>query len=99
MNHGHCVHCKNKGGLLLERTIIFMSYKNAIRLKCKDCNFDPASAGTELEQSTACENGGCALHDLRPMPRHCRMRGVIDKDAVAAIRAKVEAANRARSRR
>lgn len=76
-----------------------MSRQNAIRLKCKDCNFDPLSAGTELEQATACEDGGCALHDFRPMPRHCRTKGVINRDAVAAIRDKLEAANRARSQR
>lgn len=76
-----------------------MTYKQAVRLKCKDCNYDSLSAGTELEQNAACECASCPLHDVRAMPRGYRVGGVVDLQKLAALREWIEASNAARANR
>lgn len=76
-----------------------MTYKEAIELKCRDCNFDEPSAGTFLQQTAACECASCPLHALRPMPKGYRVNGVIDAAKLATLRERIEAANRARANR
>lgn len=76
-----------------------MTYKHAIRLKCKDCNYDPLSAGTELEQNAACECASCPLHEVRMMPRGYRNGGVVDVQKLAALRERIEISNAARANR
>lgn len=61
----------------------------AIAEKCKDCIYDPGARGAWREQVAACENGGCALHCVRPVPRTCVTGGQIDRAAVAALRQKL----------
>lgn len=73
--------------------------KQAISLKCKDCNHDELSAGTFLEQTAACVCVNCPLHEHRPVPRSCRTNGNFDPAAIAAVREKLERVNRARAAR
>lgn len=67
----------------------------AIAAKCKDCIFDPFARGTWREQTAACENGGCALHFVRPVPRSCIVDGEIHRPSIAALRRKLDAPARA----
>lgn len=74
--------------------------KEAIRLKCKDCIYDPYWVGTYLQQIAACCSANCALHPHRPLPRQCRKNGEIDPAALAEVRRKYEELeNRERDRR
>lgn len=71
----------------------------AINAYCRACLYDPMAAGTWREQVAACQSGGCALFPFRPVPRHCVSGGDHDPAAIAAIRAKLDAAQRQQSRR
>lgn len=73
--------------------------KEAIRLKCRDCNFDEGSAGTFLEQTAACECASCDLHEHRAVPRGCRKNGDYDREAIARIREKLDRINCERANR
>ena len=73
--------------------------KDAIDAKCRDCNYDEYSAGTFKEQTAACVCANCPLHSFRPMPRQCRVGGLPDPVAIAAIRAKLERIDCEQSRR
>lgn len=73
--------------------------KEAISLKCRNCNHDEFSAGTFLEQTAACTDVNCALHEHRPVPRSCRKDGDYDPIAIAAVREKIERRNRERASR
>lgn len=64
----------------------------AINAKCRECIYDPIARGTWREQVAACVSACCPLHPVRPVPRHCVVNGVIDRAEVAAVRAKLEAA-------
>jgi len=72
-------------------TSIRTSRTAAIAAKCKDCIFDPLARGTWREQVAACENGGCALNSVRPVPRSCIVNGEIHRPTVAALRRKLDA--------
>jgi len=71
-------------------TSIRTSRTAAIAAKCKDCIFDPLARGTWREQVAACENGGCALNPVRPVPRSCIVNGEIHRPTVAALRRKLD---------
>lgn len=73
--------------------------KQAISLKCKDCNHDELSAGTFLEQTAACVCVSCPLYEHRPVPRSCRKDGDYYPVAIAAIREKLDRINRERASR
>jgi hypothetical protein len=75
------------------------TYKECLEAKCKDCNYDPDSAGTFREQTAACENGGCPNHERRPVPRSCWKDGDFDRVAIAAVREKLDRINRERASR
>ena len=45
-----------------------MSLRKAINDKCKDCIYDPLSAGTWLKQVELCTSTNCPLYPVRPMP-------------------------------
>lgn len=66
--------------------------RQAIDAQCRACIFDPLAPGTWREQVAACASANCHLFDVRPVPARCAKRGVIQREAVAAIRAKLEAA-------
>jgi hypothetical protein len=65
--------------------------RSAIDAHCRNCIHDPEAPGNWREQVAACASASCALFDVRPVPRQCVQRGVIQRDAVAAARAKLEA--------
>ena len=71
----------------------------AIAAKCRDCIHDPDTAGTWREQVAACGSGNCPLFAVRPVPRNCIKAGAIDPAAVNALRARLEATDRARASR
>ena len=71
----------------------------AINAYCRACVVDDMAAGTWREQVAACPSAGCALFPFRPVPRHCVSNGKHDRDAIAAIRAKLDAAQRQQSRK
>lgn len=73
--------------------------KEAIKLKCRDCNYDELSVGTFLEQTAACANANCDLHQHRPVPRSCRKGGKDDPVAVKAVRDKIESGIRRKADR
>lgn len=66
----------------------------AINAFCRSCIVDTMAAGTWREQVAACTSGGCALFPFRPVPRHCIADGRHDPAAIAAIRAKLDGAQR-----
>jgi len=76
-----------------------VSRVEAIAAKCRDCIYDPCAAGKWREQVAACENGGCPLAAVRPVPRHCIKGGEIDPIAISTLRARLEATDRARANR
>ena len=43
-----------------------MTRQQAINAKCKDCIYDPMSEGTWRQQTGACIDTACALHEYRP---------------------------------
>ena len=45
-----------------------LTRKQAINANCKDCIYDPVSAGTWRQQVAACPVTTCALYDWRPLP-------------------------------
>lgn len=45
-----------------------LTRKQSINANCKDCIYDPASAGTWRQQVAACPVTTCALYDWRPLP-------------------------------
>ena len=67
--------------------------RQAIDAHCRACIFDPATPGTWREQVADCASANCRLFDVRPVPRQCVKRGVIQREAVAAVRGKLEAAH------
>jgi len=71
----------------------------AIAEKCRQCIHDPLAAGKWREQVAACASSNCPLFDLRPVPRHCIKNRTIDPAAVASLRARLEATDRARAAR
>jgi hypothetical protein len=79
-------------------TTLKTSRAAAIAAKCRDCIYDPLSAGTWREQVAACESGNCPLFDVRPVPRTCIVDGVIDAPAIACLRAKLAGIDRSRSK-
>lgn len=68
------------------------SLRQAIDAHCRACIFDPAAPGTWREQVADCASPNCRLFDVRPVPSQCVKRGVIQRNAVASVRAKLEAA-------
>lgn len=76
------------------------SRSKAIADKCKSCIYDPIARGAWREQVADCVSADCALHPVRPVPRHCVVNGVIDPAKVAEVRAKLQfAEDRARAAR
>ena len=71
------------------------SRADAIAAKCRECIYDPMSAGTWREQVAACTSANCPLHDLRPVPRSCMAGRFINREAVAALRVRLDKADRA----
>lgn len=67
----------------------------AIDAHCRACVYDPAAPGNWREQVAACASPNCHLFDVRPVPRHCVKRGQIQRQAVAAVRGKLEGATAA----
>lgn len=45
-----------------------LTRKQSINKNCKECIYDPASAGTWRQQVAACAITTCALYDWRPLP-------------------------------
>jgi hypothetical protein len=76
-----------------------MTRKQAMDAHCSGCGYDPFSSGTAKEQVALCVSVDCNLHPFRPMPRHCRKNGVIDKAAINAIAEKLDAAEARRVNR
>ena len=70
------------------------SRTQAINSFCRGCIVDELSAGTWREQVAACSAVNCPLYPFRPMPRSCQGTGEL-----AALCAKLDETNRARSRR
>lgn len=60
-----------------------------INKKCKSCGYDETAPGTFLEQIATCPVVSCALHPVRPMPRHCRVNGEPAQAAIDAIDRKI----------
>ena len=67
------------------------SRTQAINGMCKDCLYDPDARGAWREQVAACVSANCRLHPVRPVPRNCRVNGIICPAAVAEVRAKLAA--------
>lgn len=65
--------------------------RSAIDAHCRNCIHDPEAPGTWRQQVAACASANCDLFHVRPVPSNCASRGVIQRDAVAAVRAKLEA--------
>jgi hypothetical protein len=65
------------------------SLREAVNIKCKACIYDPQAKGAWREQVADCASSNCALHCVRPVPRHCMLDGQIDGAAVAAVRGKL----------
>lgn len=60
------------GGLMKEPTAMTDAKANlraAIDAKCRECIYDPGSAGSWRVQVADCCSSNCPLHALRPMPR------------------------------
>lgn len=74
------------------------SLRQAVNLQCKACIYDPLSPGAWREQVAACTNGGCALFDVRPVPRDCTKGGGMCPAAIGAVRAKLDVAIARKSR-
>jgi hypothetical protein len=70
----------------------------AIAAKCRDCIYDPLSAGRWREQVAACTADHCALFAVRPVPRACIAGGMIDAAAVTSLRTKLDGIDRSRSK-
>ena len=51
-----------------EKLVTKLTRKQAINKNCKDCIYDPASAGTWRQQVEACAVTTCAFYDWRPLP-------------------------------
>lgn len=45
-----------------------MNRTKAIKMKCKECVYDPHAEGTWLDQVANCTSSTCALYEVRPMP-------------------------------
>lgn len=71
----------------------------AINAHCRACIVDPLAAGTWREQVASCVSAACALFPFRPVPRHCVTARRHDPTAIAAIRNKLEVADRRQARR
>lgn len=67
-----------------------VSLRHAINERCKGCIYDPLSRGSWREQIAACNNTGCALHAVRPVPRPCIVDGHICRVEVAKVRERVD---------
>ncbi len=57
----------------------------AIDAKCRECIYDPLSAGTWRQQVAACPSANCALHPFRPVPTNCQRNGSVDRVATSAL--------------
>ena len=66
--------------------------RECVDAKCKECIYDPLSAGTWREQVAACTSGNCPLFDVRAVPRDCMSAGRINPCRVAQVRAKLNRA-------
>lgn len=65
-----------------------------IRKKCFDCSpHEPTEPGTHLEQVACCTAYECALHPVRPTPRHTRVNGFVDEAKVQQIIEKIDRIN------
>lgn len=62
------------------------SLRASIDAKCKECIYDPLSAGKWREQVADCTSATCALFDVRPVPVQCVANGFIDLAKVAKVR-------------
>lgn len=71
------------------------SLRSAIDAKCKGCIYDSASAGAWREQVACCTSSNCPLFEFRPMPERLRKGGKLDVGGLQALRADIEARNRA----
>jgi hypothetical protein len=68
------------------------SRAQAINAKCRECIYDPYSAGTWREQTSACASSNCALHAFRPLSRTAKT-----PEALAALRKSLDVRNRGAS--
>ncbi len=68
-----------------------VSLRHAINQRCRDCIVDPLSRGGWREQVTACNNTGCALHAVRPVPRSCIVNGQMCRVEIAKVRERIDA--------
>jgi hypothetical protein len=64
--------------------------RSAIDAHCRNCIHDPEAPGTWRQQVAACASANCALFRARPVPRNCASHGVIRRDGVTAVCAKLE---------
>jgi hypothetical protein len=67
------------------------SRTQAINAICKLCIYDPDARGAWREQVATCASANCPAHPVRPVPRNCRVNGVICPTAIAEVRAKLDA--------
>lgn len=51
-----------------KQLVVRLTRKHAINKNCKDCIYDPVSAGTWRQQVEACPVTTCTLYDWRPLP-------------------------------
>lgn len=70
-------------------TISRLSLRSAIDDKCKECVYDPLARGAWREQVADCGGVNCRLYSVRPVPRDCRVGGLIDDAKVAEVRRKL----------